>query len=216
LPRSVKLSCARAARGACAAALAVCAAAGAAEWNLPKGLVGKDAAVLDRASALRKLSRLEELAADSPGVSKEPAEVQRRALLRQFLAQLRAELEGAPKLGSLEKLEAPSAPKPPPAEGPKRPLRPLTDDEFAPLADQITQEAFSEDRMKQLKELGAGRGFTVAQVARLLTAFPFSADRMRAFHLLWPRVVDRHNGAQLEESFTLDSEKEEIHAAVAE
>ena len=215
-------------RGASALLLALLVAAEAAradgEWDLPRGLVGKEAVVVDRQLLLRKLGRLNELAAESAGVSQQPQEVQRRALLRDLLGQVRGELEVAPELRSLHrsavataKSEADKPPaQPKPAAHVQQQAQAISDELFGPLAEEVASEAFADDRLSLLRDRAKTHGFTVAQVARLLTAFPYPLDRLRAAKLLWPRVVDRSNGAQLYDSFTFQSEKDELRAVLAE
>lgn len=208
------------------------------EWELPRGLTGKGVAavVVDKQVLLRKLSRLDELAADSPGASSQPQELQRRALLRGLLAQVRGELDLAPELASLRRAAAPTASskgdqkseaksntqsEPERATTSPKPhlqqqAQAISDEAFGPLADEVAQEAFADDRLALLRDRAKTLGFTVAQVARLLGAFPHPADRLRAARVLWPRVVDRANGAQLYDSFTFQSEKDELRAVLAE
>ena len=221
--------------GLLALLLALLAAAGAAtadgEWELPRGLVGKEAVVVDRQLLLRKLGRLGELAADSAGASQQPQELQRRALLRELLAQIRGELDLAPELRSLRRqaalparpeAEKPAAPKVPASvqqqaqQQVQQQAQAISDELFGPLAEEVAAEAFADDRLSLLRERAKAHGFTVAQVARLLTAFPYPADRLRAAKLLWPRVVDRGNAPQLYDSFSFQSEKDELRAVLAE
>ena len=92
----------------------------------------------------------------------------------------------------------------------------MSDDLFGPVADELAQAAFSDDRLKMLTDAVPTHAFTVAQVARLLTSFPYPADRLRAVKLLWPRVVDRGNGAMLYDSFSFQSEKDDLRAVLGE
>ena len=188
------------------------------EWELPRGLTGKGVAavVVDKQVLLRKLARLDELAADSPGASSQPQELQRRALLRGLLAQVRGELDLAPELASLRRSTAAPAHATQPKLHLQQQAQAISDEAFGPLADEVAQEAFADDRLGLLRDRAKTLGFTVAQVARLLGAFPHPADRLRAAKLLWPRVVDRANGAQLYDSFTFQSEKDELRAVLAE
>ncbi len=220
-------------RWALAALLLVAGAARAeGDWELPRGLTAKGAVavVVDRQVLLRKLGRLDELVADSAGASSQPQEVQRRAMLRGLLAQVRGELDLAPELGSLRRPAAaaglvhsaqgeadkaaadkPRAPAPVQQQAPA-----ISDEAFGPLADEVAHEAFADDRLSLLRDRAKTLGFTVAQAARLLAAFPYPGDRLRGARILWPRVVDRANGAQLYDSFTFQSEKDELRAVLAE
>jgi hypothetical protein len=213
------------------ALLALLALAGAAraegDWELPRGLTAKGAApvVVDRQVLLRKLGRLDELAADSAGASSQPQELQRRAMLRDLLAQVRGELDLAPELKSLRRAGSAHGEGDKPAEKPKAQASPpqvqqqaqaISDEAFGPLADEVAAEAFADDRLGLLRDRAKTHGFTVAQVARLLGSFPYPGDRLRAVKILWPRVVDRTNGAQLYDSFTFQSEKDELRAVLAE
>jgi hypothetical protein len=212
------------------AAPAAFAQSAAPEWDLPRALPLKSAVVVDKQVLLRKLSRLDELAGESAGASKQPQELQRRALLRDLLAQVRGELEVAPELRSLRQSAgaAPAAalpasrpaPEPPKAPAPAAPLpqqvQPMAEDQFNALAEEVSQAAFADDRLVMLRDAAPTHAFTVAQVARLLTSFPYPADRMRAARLLWPRVVDRANGASLYDSFSFQSEKDELKTLLGE
>ena len=199
------------------------------EFDLPRGLSFKSAVVVDRAALARQLARLEELASEVPGA--QPQEQRRRILLfKEQLAAIRAELNAAPDLHSLKRAGGPSAtpgagqggakasPGEPRAAAPGQAQQEgaISDDKFNVLAAEVAEAAFADDRLKLLRDAAFANAFTAAQVARLLTVFPFPADRLRAVHVLWPRVVDRANSALLYESFSFQSEKDELRAILGE
>ena len=81
---------------------------------------------------------------------------------------------------------------------------------FESLLKSVKKEAFSGGKLQIVATAASNNFFTVAQVARLLTAFSFSGDKLKCVGHVADRIVDRQNLFQLIEAFTFDSEKKKL------
>lgn len=74
----------------------------------------------------------------------------------------------------------------------------------------IDNESFSSGKLGALDLAAGSRSFCVAQVARILESFSFSADQVAVVTRLRGQIGDRQNAFQLLESFTFSGDKEKV------
>ena len=124
------------------------------------------------------------------------------------LSGIREMVENAPELrnGPGPSPMPPSRPPPPPP-GPQ----PLSDGQMRNLLGTMSRESFARDKLNVLQSASGGDSFfVVEQVQQVLAQFQFSKDRLAAVRMLWPRVLDRQNGFQLNSAFQFSADKEEL------
>lgn len=105
-------------------------------------------------------------------------------------------------------LRAESAPPPPPPV----PLGPVAtpEQDFSQILRALDDQAFSDDKLALLRDASLGRGFSTAQVIRVLEQFPFGDDKVDAAAMLFPQVVDPWNWYTVYGALTFSSDKEDL------
>lgn len=124
---------------------------------------------------------------------------QRIGRLRDNVEQLRQALERAP--------ERP-APRPAP-----RPTA-LSAPEMHHLVHAIDQASYSNDKLAVLRDAARYAWFDTAQVMTLMDRFSFSADKVKAAALLYPRVLDPNHFYQVYQHLTFSSARQQLHRLI--
>lgn len=89
---------------------------------------------------------------------------------------------------------------------------PIADARLDALLRAIEVEAFSTSKLAVLQAAAGDHRFTIAQLRRIVEAFTFSSDRIKAVELVAPRVLDRQNAFELSSAFGFDSERQQVRA----
>ena len=126
--------------------------------------------------------------------------------LRERIAALRTEIRDAPRMGAAV-VPPPVVAPPPPLE--PRPTPPMSARDFERALSSLHHHGFSDERLEAVRQLAAGHWFLVDQVKRVLGAFSFGENKLKALRLLAPRIVDGQHRHLLLEDFTFGSDKEE-------
>jgi hypothetical protein len=87
---------------------------------------------------------------------------------------------------------------------------------FNALLGSVLAEPHSADRLQVLEAGVVGQCVTSVQASKLLAAFTFEADRMRAAGLLVPRVSDRERAFTLTASFDFANTKKKLKSLIVE
>lgn len=90
--------------------------------------------------------------------------------------------------------------------------RPMSDRRFDDLLQAMKAEGFPSSKLSVLEAAARDNYFVIAQVKRVVEAFNFPSDRLRAVEIMAPRVVDRRNAYSLYSAFDFDSEREQARA----
>ena len=91
---------------------------------------------------------------------------------------------------------------------------PVSDGQLQRIVNAVARESFAANKLRVLQESLRDNYFVVGQVQQLLGSFSFAADRLNAVRALWPRVLDRQNGYQLNSAFTFSKDKEELQRII--
>ncbi|ATB30240.1 DUF4476 domain-containing protein [Melittangium boletus] len=166
--------------------------------------------VVEREDLERRLARLESLMGEAVERSRRGDGRGKLNEAYQELRDLRKVLSSAPDARGYNPPRPPApAPPPPPA------YSPIADSQLRRILDAVARESFAANKTRVLEESARGNYFLVGQVQQLLPQFSFSSDRLNAVRLLWPRVLDRQNGYQLNSSFSFSKDKEELQRIIS-
>jgi hypothetical protein len=178
---------------------------GSAEWRGgPRGTL----VVVEREDVERRLARMEALLSEALERSRRWEGRGKLNDAYEELRDLREVIDDAP--------EAPRMPSPRPPPPPPAPVyMPIADGPLQRLVGAVARESFSANKLRVLQESVRDNYFVVGQVQQLLGSFSFAADRLNAVRMLWPRVLDRQNGYQLNSSFTFSKDKEELQRIIS-
>jgi hypothetical protein len=175
-------------------------------FEMPQGFRRRSTlVVVDREQLIERMARLESLLAQA---TNENGRRQRDALrsLREEMNSMRYDVTNAPDLRAFRRRPGPPQPQPPPPPQ----VYPIAEDQLQNLLRAVSKEPFGDGKLRVLELAAPSQYFTVAQVQRILQKFSFGEDKLKAVQVLWPRVLDRQNAYQLEQSFAHSSEKEQL------
>jgi hypothetical protein len=99
---------------------------------------------------------------------------------------------------------APAAPK----------VSAISDQPLQALVAAIKKESFGDGKLRVLELAVPNQYFLVPQVLKILQGYTFGEDKLIAVRLLWPRVLDRDNAAQLYQAFAFQSEKDQLRQII--
>ena len=118
-------------------------------------------------------------------------------------------LEDAPEVRS-----GPVGPPPPP---PPPAYQPIADFRLQKILGSMSRESFAKDKLNVLQSAtsSADTYLLVGQLQQLMNQFQFSKDRLTVVRMLWPRVLDRDNGFQLNSAFQFSNDKEELRRIIS-
>ncbi|OJH35912.1 DUF4476 domain-containing protein [Cystobacter ferrugineus] len=163
--------------------------------------------VVEREDLERRLARLESLLKESErgrrGDGRLNEAYQELAALRQVVArapEARGGYNGPP-----------SRPPAPPSPA----VSAVSEQRLRDILNAVSRESFSSEKLRVLETASRGDYFLVSQVARAVDQFSFSADRLSVVRMLWPRVLDRQNGYQLNGSFSFSNDKQELQRIIS-
>ncbi|MFY0582887.1 DUF4476 domain-containing protein [Cystobacter fuscus] len=163
--------------------------------------------VVEREDLERRLARLESLLKESErgrrGDGRLNEAYQELSALRQVVArapEARGGYNGPP-----------SRPPAPPAPA----VSAIPEQRLRDILNAVSRESFSSEKLRVLETASRGDYFLVSQVARAVDQFSFSADRLAVVRMLWPRVLDRQNGYQLNGSFSFSNDKQELQRIIS-
>ncbi|ATB34959.1 hypothetical protein CYFUS_000371 [Cystobacter fuscus] len=163
--------------------------------------------VVEREDLERRLARLESLLKESErgrrGDGRLNEAYQELSALRQVVArapEARGGYDGPPS--------RPPAPPPPAVSA-------IPEQRLRDILNAVSRESFSAEKLRVLETASRGDYFLVSQVARAVEQFSFSADRLSVVRMLWPRVLDRQNGYQLNGSFSFSNDKQELQRIIS-
>ncbi len=105
-----------------------------------------------------------------------------------------------------EEVRAEIETKPEPEPKPK----PMDEISFSKLINSMKKEAFEDTRLKILKLSAKKNYFTTSQLKRILEVFTFEDNKVKAFKIVYPRLVDKENVHDVLDSFKFSSTKDEI------
>lgn len=91
----------------------------------------------------------------------------------------------------------------------------MSDFDFKILLNDIKNESFSEDKLSLIEVVSINNHFTVSQVYQLIETIDFSADRIEAFKLLFPSVVDKYNSYRILTLFNNSDDKQTVRNIIA-
>jgi hypothetical protein len=163
--------------------------------------------VVEREDLERRLARLESLLKESErgrrGDGRLNEAYQELSALRQVVARA-PEARG----GYNSPPSRPPAPPPPAVSA-------IAEPRLRDILNAVSRESFSSEKLRVLETACRGDYFLVSQVARAVDQFSFSADRLAVVRMLWPRVLDRQNGYQLNGSFSFSGDKQELQRIIS-
>jgi hypothetical protein len=164
--------------------------------------------VVEREELERRLDRLESLLKES-----ERGGRQERGRLNEVyreLSDLRQVVSRAPDArGYNSPPSRPPAPPAPPA------YSAIPEQRLREILNSVARESFSANKLRVLETASRGDYFLVSQVTQAVNQFQFSADRLSVVRMLWPRVLDRQNGYQLNGSFQFSNDKQELQRIIS-
>lgn len=163
--------------------------------------------VVEREDLERRLARLESLLKESERGRRDDG---RLSETYQELSALRQVVARAPDArGGYN--GPPSRPPAPPSPA----VSAIAEQRLRDILSAVSRESFSSEKLRVLETASRGDYFLVSQVARAVDQFSFSADRLSVVRMLWPRVLDRQNGYQLNGSFSFSGDKQELQRIIS-
>jgi hypothetical protein len=97
-----------------------------------------------------------------------------------------------------------------PAAPAKPQVSAIPEQQLQSLLAAIKKESFGDGKLRVLGSTAPNQYFQVPQVLRILQGFTFGVDKLDAVRMLWPRVLDRDNAAQLYKAFAFQREKDQL------
>jgi hypothetical protein len=85
----------------------------------------------------------------------------------------------------------------------------MSDDDFRSLVSQIKTESFSDDKLRVLQTAAQDHKFNCNQIINLIDGYTYSADKLEALKIAWPKVTDPQNKYKILDAFTFSTDKEE-------
>jgi hypothetical protein len=85
--------------------------------------------------------------------------------------------------------------------------KPMPASDFNALINQIKSESFSDDQMRVIRTAAKNYNFDCNQIVRVIECFTFSADKISALGITYPKVIDPKNNYTILDSFTYSSDK---------
>ena len=90
--------------------------------------------------------------------------------------------------------------------------KPMPANDFNAMVNQIKSESFSDNQMRVLRTAAKNYNFDCDQIVRVIECFTFSADKISALGITYPKVTDPKNNYTILDSFTYSSDKEDAEA----
>lgn len=91
----------------------------------------------------------------------------------------------------------------------------LSEGDFSLLYGKVKKASFTDNKCDLLQMACLGCWFTCRQAARLLILFSFDDDKLRALHLMAPRLVDLGYANEIYDVFTFSSNREKASEIIA-
>lgn len=86
----------------------------------------------------------------------------------------------------------------------------VSNQDFAPLLQQIKDKTFPSDKLALVKLLAKDRCFNTGQLQQIADEFSFDDERMEIFKLCYPKCPDRQNYYLLVDKLTFSTNKDEL------
>lgn len=91
----------------------------------------------------------------------------------------------------------------------------MSDFDFNILLNDLREESFTEDKLSLIEVVSINNYFTVSQVFQILETIDFSSDRIQAFQLLFPAVVDKYNSYRILSLFSNSADKQTVRNLIS-
>lgn len=80
--------------------------------------------------------------------------------------------------------------------------------DFLQLYEAVKREPFKDNQFQTLMNGVYNRSFTVNQVVRMMTIYPFDDDRLRVLEIMAPGIIDRENQKQIHDALSFSSSRD--------
>ncbi|MET0402878.1 MAG: DUF4476 domain-containing protein [Cystobacter sp.] len=164
--------------------------------------------VVDRDELEQRLSRLESILRNA---ERGGGRVRLDEAYRE-LSGLRSVVANAPDARGYD--SPPPRPQPQP-QPPPRSRSSISEPRLRDILTSMGRESFADNKLRVLESGLGGESFLVDQVARVVEQFSFSADKLAAVRLLWPRVLDTQNSHRLHGLFSFSEDKKELQRIIS-
>lgn len=90
------------------------------------------------------------------------------------------------------------------------------DDDFQQLYDMVKNQSFKDDKLKTLRDVVYNKGFTCRQCVRFMSIFSFDDEKLSAFYIVAPHIVDWENKDVVLNAFNFISTREKAQKTIEE
>jgi hypothetical protein len=97
-----------------------------------------------------------------------------------------------------------------PAAPPVPKVSAISEQQLQALIAAIKKETFGDGKLRALESVAPKQYFLVPQTLKILQGFAFGEDKLTAVRMIWPRVLDRDNAAQLYQAFAFQRDKDQL------
>lgn len=91
----------------------------------------------------------------------------------------------------------------------------MSENDFKLLLSDLKQESFTQDKLSIIELVSEANFFTVSQAYQIIETIDFSEDRIEAFRLLFPSLVDKYNSYRILSLFNSSVDKQTIRNIIS-
>lgn len=91
----------------------------------------------------------------------------------------------------------------------------MNENDFRLLLSDLRQESFTQDKLSIIELVSDANFFTVSQAYQIIETIDFSEDRVEAFRLLFPSLVDKYNSYRLLSLFKSSIDRQTIRNIIS-
>jgi hypothetical protein len=91
----------------------------------------------------------------------------------------------------------------------------MSEFDFKIFLSDLKNEFFTEDKLTLIETVALNNYFTIAQVYQILEYIDFDSDRIDAFRILLPSIVDKYNSYRILNLFTNSTDKQTIRNLIS-